>query len=867
MPLKRIPLIALILGLAIADLATAQTTVTFQQGVNGYTSTFDRRISVGTNVNGADVDTNFSSFFIDGDPDDDSRADYLIRFDDILGGPGIPTGATILDAQLTFRTTSSSVSGNSQSGESYNIYRLAQPFDGASTLDGDFGDGNGSFTSFVDGVEVSQGEADINTGTFDEPTSGGGLAVDSFYSADVTRAVQSWVNGDPNLGLAVKSDHVDNDDGWSVHSTGSSDPSFRPELSVTYSTDPNLEVFELQEGLNGYNGTTDIRTSSFGPTDNGANVSETFLDGSDAASANVNGADVDTTSSSFFIDGDPNDASRADYLIRFDNILGGSGIPDGATIFNAELTLQTTSSAVSGNSQSGESYNVYRLAQPFDGTSSLDGDFGDGNGSFTPFVDGVEASQGEADINTGTFDEPVSGGGLAVDTAYSANVTRAVQSWVNGDPNLGLAVKSDHVDNDDGWSVHSTGSSDISARPELSVTYSTDAGIELFELQDGLNGYNGTTDIIISQSGATVNGANVDQAFLDGANTSGSPDAPYLIQFDLAGVTDPVQQAELILKTGIASGSSDSGGPYTVHQLLVPFTTSSTYSDFAGDVNAMLNAGQIGPEIARFESIDEAELVSADISTAVTNWLGGDPNHGLYIGANGTSNGWQIFTSGATDPDLAPMLRILTAQDTPTLETMTFQEGVDGYNGTFDRRISSATSPDAPYLIQFDLSTLPDLSALEVAELILKTGISSGASDSGGPYTVHQLLVPFTESSLYTDFAGDVDAMLAAGQIGPEVARFISIDEAELVKVDISTILENWLMNGDPNYGIYIGANGTSNGWQIFTSGASDPDLAPLLRIVANTGTTTTRPIPEPAGAVLWSVLGLGLVIRRKRSA
>jgi len=126
-------------------------------------------------------------------------------------------------------------------------------------------------------------------------------------------------------------------------------------------------------------------------------------------------------------------------------------------------------------------------------------------------------------------------------------------------------------------------------------------------------------------------------------------------------------KAALILKTGISSGFFDSLGPFTVHQMLTPFTTSSVYNDFSGDAAAMEATGEIGPEAARFETIDEAELVSAGVTDIVQNWLDGQPNYGLYIGANGTSNGWQIFTSGVLESDLAPMLRVYTTPEPASL--------------------------------------------------------------------------------------------------------------------------------------------------------------------------------------------------------
>jgi hypothetical protein len=385
----------------------------------------------------------------------------------------------------------------------------------------------------------------------------------------------------------------------------------------------------------------------------------------DIVNGGRDGSTVDTTLTSFFIDGDPDDAARADYLIRFDNIIGGGGIPAGATILDAKLTLTTTDTSVSSNSPSGESYNVYRLTQAFDSNSTLDGDFGDGDGLFTSFVDGVEPEQGECDFNVGTFDHDFDNSPMEVNIAYSADVTRAVQSWVDGDDNLGLAIMSDHTDNDDGWSVHSTGSSLTTARPILEVTYTT-AAVQVFEFQQGLNGYMGTSDLFLRQENSAIDGSTVSEEFLDGDDgvLKGSNDDPYMIKFDISSITnlDEVVKAELIFKTGISSASSDSAGAteWGVHQMLVDFDpTSSQYFDYSGLFSDMVNAGEIAPVTTFFQDIDEAELMKADVTDIVKNWLeNGDDNFGIYVGSHNTDNGWQIFSSGAVNPDLAPMLRI-----------------------------------------------------------------------------------------------------------------------------------------------------------------------------------------------------------------
>lgn len=420
----------------------------------------------------------------------------------------------------------------------------------------------------------------------------------------------------------------------------------------------------FQQGVDGYAGTFDRLISM-------AN--------------NRNGADVDSTASSFFIDGDPVDGARADYLIRFDEIIGENKIPAGAKILKATLTLKTTSTAVSNNSQSSECYSIYRLTRPFDANSTMDGDFGDGDFGYTSYIDGVtpkidsflQAALGvtaddiDADWCVGTFDRPIGTTQMAVDQFYSADMTRAVQSWIDGFPNYGVAVMSDHIDNDDGWSVHSTGSSDVAARPQLTVVYTLDPNIKIFDLQDGLNGYDGTTDVFLRAQAESIDGSTVLEGFLDGLLTqANSFDDPYMIKFDLSNLigenelVEEIVSAELIFKTGISSGASDAqttnGAGYSVHQMLLGFTTGSQYSDFAGNSAAMILAGQIDGPVGLYEYIDEAEQVSVDVKSIVSRWLlDGETNHGFYIGALNTDNGWQIFSSGAADTALAPMLRVV----------------------------------------------------------------------------------------------------------------------------------------------------------------------------------------------------------------
>src|SRR5262245_44262702 len=189
-----------------ASAAILTTTASFQEGVGGYTGTVDRRIGVSATTNpdasGSAVNTDSSSFFLDGALAATDRADLLIRFDNIIGGGGgVPANVKVLEAKLDVRTTSPATSANAQSTGAFNVYRLNTPFTSSSTWAGFSGNGLGT-----------QGDTNLIAGSF------ANIDADTFGSARVDKIVQTWVDGTPNNGFAVRADNTS--DGWSINTTG-----------------------------------------------------------------------------------------------------------------------------------------------------------------------------------------------------------------------------------------------------------------------------------------------------------------------------------------------------------------------------------------------------------------------------------------------------------------------------------------------------------------------------------------------------------------------------------------------------------------------------------------------------------------------
>ena len=193
--------------LLTVEIDTSVQTVSFQQGVGGYTNTVDTMLEEADPL--AD-NSEAVSLNVDNDNPSSTGQDVqaLIRFDSIFGSnPGlIPSGATILSATVEFDV--------SNAGDAVALHRMLASWSDT--------DSWGSLSSGVspDGVEAVS-VADVTTGS----VSTGLLQI------DVTASLQSWI-GDPAQNL-----------GWAMLPTGgngvdfdSSEGATPPRLEVQFST-------------------------------------------------------------------------------------------------------------------------------------------------------------------------------------------------------------------------------------------------------------------------------------------------------------------------------------------------------------------------------------------------------------------------------------------------------------------------------------------------------------------------------------------------------------------------------------------------------------------------------------------------------
>jgi hypothetical protein len=207
----------------------------FQQGINGYSGTQDTWVSqqnpnttYGENDTRVSDDDTANSFFAD------FRGQALVRFDGIVraageAGDGVPLGATVLEATLVLDIADDI--DTPFFDPDFLVYAVARPWDESSTWNSL---GNGLSPGDDLGALVA-----VFTGD-NEPD------VDSMRRIDITAAMQAWVNGAPNHGLAILPEIIaGNDDGIVIRASENGNAVLRPRLEVTYIDRDPLDPADL----------------------------------------------------------------------------------------------------------------------------------------------------------------------------------------------------------------------------------------------------------------------------------------------------------------------------------------------------------------------------------------------------------------------------------------------------------------------------------------------------------------------------------------------------------------------------------------------------------------------------------------------
>ena len=205
-----------------AETAGERGTVSFQQGVSEYKGTVDVEIWALAPATILADNPNASS-----DADNDGGgSQVLLRFDGISGTEShqVPSNAVIHSARLLLSAF--------DQGNTVNLHRMLVPFDDSVT-----------WSSVISGVSADGMEASRHKDSF---TFGKIAANSSEIVFDVTDTVQTWVNGEENLGWVFLNT---GGNGWDFYVSEFDNVKQRPRLVIEYSVPPSADTVTLDGEL------------------------------------------------------------------------------------------------------------------------------------------------------------------------------------------------------------------------------------------------------------------------------------------------------------------------------------------------------------------------------------------------------------------------------------------------------------------------------------------------------------------------------------------------------------------------------------------------------------------------------------------
>lgn len=383
-------------------------------------------------------------------------------------------------------------------------------------------------------------------------------------------------------------------------------------VDVTVSVFPPPTYVSFQDGVDGYDNTFDIalgKLFSDGTTSRtlGSEVNELWYDGNNGT-----------------------DSPDLGGVIRFDEIIGdaASQIPAGATVLRANLII--TTATASGSADSPGPWAVDRVLPEYtiDETTEYD--------DLDTEIDGFRGLRGVSSVFAG---ELANGGGFgAIDDGevVSTDVTRIVQTWVEGTTNQGFSIFDAFTSN--GWQICTTGNQDPNKRPKLEVWFTTEE-LDTYVVETSQSLRSDTT-------GANTDGSTIiDSMFLD---MSGEDKQEALLGFDsLFGdgegqvpANAKVHQAFLLITTNVVS-NAQSGGPYSIHRITTPWDVSTDFGTTGLEIGT-----SVGESLGELYGMGQQTVSYFDITRSVLDIQGGGDNHGFAL-IPGTTDGWSPFWPGS----------------------------------------------------------------------------------------------------------------------------------------------------------------------------------------------------------------------------
>ena len=671
--------------------------------------------------------------------------------------------------------------------------------------------------------------------------------------------------------------------------TPTATPTTGPTMTPTPT--PSSPVVVLQQGLNGYSGAEDTYISQGSPDLNFGNAGQLLLT-------------------------EYNESPSAVTLLRFRNI---PAPPPGTILERAELKLR-----VSSRTNASPIYGrVYGMTVPWKEDEANWHDAYNGHPWDAPGASG--SGDHDAEYENQIFFFSSDGWG-------EEDITGLVRRWMD-DPseNYGMVIQPYSRKNVT-YRLASSDSSDRWSRPQIVLYYGPENSPTptqtptpsvtptptptpmptTVSYRQGADGYDGEGDTTISQWAQNANYGNSTAVSVRSEGVTYT-----LIHFDLPDVPAGSQVLSATLRLYLTARSNTQGMTLNVYRLLRPWKEMEATWLQASNGDPWQSPGASGSsdrDAAPVGSIalgNTGKFYEVNITPAAAVWgASPDQNFGLLLAGESKGSVEYYFDSGDTGsallrpelaltyipgngqaptPTTAPMptsmpTRTPTPTQTPTAGppiatatplpggdtySITFRQGVNGYAGVEDAKISrwspSTNYGDSKYLsvrardvtnslLRFDLSSIPTGAVVESATL----SIYCYGTSNGNPLTaeIYGLRRPWEEGSATWSQASDGNPWGEAGAYGSSDRDASPADSVQIQDThawhnwDVTSLAQKWVSDPQSNYGVVIQAHSSvAVAYYCLSSEGTDVNSRPTLAVTYRIPPTPT-PTPTATSGI-----------------
>jgi PKD repeat protein len=606
---------------------------------------------------------------------------------------------------------------------------------------------------------------------------------------------------------------------------GSSSKSKLDYITV-YDNAPPLTV-SFQDGVNSYNGTRDTKLLSNSP-------------GSNYGSATTLGTD-----------GSPDESA-----LYFWDL---TSIPVGSSIRSVDITLNV-------EGKSSDDYEFYQMQRPWIENEVNWNQFASGQSWQVP---GASGNADKSTIVVGSISAPVTG---IYTIPLNAAGESMVQSWVDNPPSNHGIIILDYINASDGLDLTSRETNIAANRPKLTVTYSgsTNPSITVSSPNGGEQWEVGSIHTITWVSSNNQDNIDIEYSTDNGVtwqlivtNTPDDGSESWIIPNTISN--------NVFIRIGdINSTITDQND--STFSIIVPPLPSISIDDVT------LNEGNTGTVDASFTltlSPATAQTVTVNYSTFDSTATAGDdfvPLSGqLSIAPGDTSilltvqvkgdtviEGNENFILNLSNASSNAMINkgqglgtITNDDGLPSTVTVSFQDGVSGYNGTRDTKILSS-NPSSNYGSSFELGTdgspdesafiYWDISSIPVGSSVLSVDITVNVvGRSNDNYELYQMQAPWIENeATWNEYASGQSwevvgatgisdkSSIVLGSIGAPTNGVYTIS----LNADGIAVVQSWVDDPGSNQGfIILDYNDASDGMDLSSREVSNVAERPILRI------------------------------------